>query len=113
MPFVKGQSGNPGGRPKRHIADLSRECRKVAHHVRDLLVKVVKDPNEKTRDRITAGALIWAYGYGRPMQQLTLFDAAGKVTPEALQQIEALTNTAAVAEHDFDPDLPPHPELFN
>lgn len=66
--FKKGQSGNPSGRPKENL-ELQRICRTHGPDIVDFYLKVVKDKEQETSDRITAARLILEYGYGKPKQQ--------------------------------------------
>lgn len=82
MPFQKGQSGNPGGRPK--LADAFREkARKaVDDHVLDAWIDEVEGVEQmvesedgamkvikkRGKEWIRASELLAAYGYGKPPQ---------------------------------------------
>jgi hypothetical protein len=95
--FAAGSSGNPAGRPRRAIADLSKECRRHAHHALALLLRVIKDNDEKTRDRLFAAVELLNRGYGRAMQQISVVDLGRKLselTPAEFEALEARLNTA-------------------
>ena len=69
MPFEKGKSGNPGGRPKETAA--VRELAK-SHGAKAIerLVELMASENERTA--VAACEAILNRGYGRPAQALTL-----------------------------------------
>jgi len=93
---VKGQVANPGGRPKRHIGDLSREARHYARLALDTLVKICRTGME--RNKLTAARELLDRGYGRPVQSIDML-AAGKklseLSPAELAAFEARLMTAA------------------
>ena len=69
MPFEKGKSGNPGGRPKEvvEVRDLAR-----SHSTRavERLVELIESENERTA--VAACEAILNRGYGRPAQSVSL-----------------------------------------
>jgi hypothetical protein len=62
MPFVKGQSGSPSGRPKkdREIEELARQ------HAPAAIAALAEALNGK--DRVAAASVLLAYGFGKPRQ---------------------------------------------
>ena len=102
--FVKGQVANPGGRPKRHIGDLSREARRYAHLALRTLVKTCKSGME--RNQLVAARELLDRGYGRPLQTLSaeLFSKKlSELTPSELESLDARVVSAAAedAQADF------------
>ncbi len=69
MPFVKGQSGNPGGRPKAdgEIRELARESGP------DAIAKLVEHMNgEDSRLSQSASIALLDRGFGKPPQAINL-----------------------------------------
>ena len=69
MPFEKGQSGNPGGRPKtdRDFVSLARARCEEALNV---LTDIMKDPKASAPARVAAASILLDRGYGKAVQQL-------------------------------------------
>lgn len=69
MPFAKGKSGNPNGRPK-----IVEEFRDRARKATDewVLKSWIAEVQEMGKDWVKASELLAAYGYGRPSQGIEL-----------------------------------------
>lgn len=73
MPFAKGQSGNPGGKPKatlpdgRTLQDLAREHTEEAIAA---LVSVMGDDGSPPAAIVSAASAILDRGWGRPKQEV-------------------------------------------
>ncbi len=65
--FVKGQSGNPGGRPK-GVAEVQELARQHAPEALDRLVKIMRGDNE--RAATAAASLTLDRAYGKPTQPI-------------------------------------------
>jgi hypothetical protein len=102
--FEKGApSRNPGGRPKHHIGDLSREARRYAHLAIGTLVKICRNGVE--RNKLVAARELLDRGYGRPVQMIEASLAHKKLnemTPAELESFEARLISRA-AEVEFEP----------
>ncbi len=68
MPFQKGKSGNPGGRPKvaKDVQALARTHTKTAI---ETLVKCMQTADPRTR--VAAAQALLDRGYGKPAQAVT------------------------------------------
>ena len=95
--FTKGgPSPNPGGRPRAHIGDLSREARRYAHLAVGTLVKICRGGME--RNRLVAARELLDRGYGRPVQMIDASLVSKKLnelTPDELAAFEARLLTSA------------------
>ena len=65
MPFRKGQSGNPGGRPK-ILADVRELARAHTAKALNTLVEIVGNEKAPAAARVAAANSILDRGYGKP-----------------------------------------------
>jgi hypothetical protein len=66
--FVKGQSGNPGGRPKA-AHDLKALAQEQTAEAVKTLIDVMKN-GDKDAARVAAASALLDRGYGKPMQSI-------------------------------------------
>jgi hypothetical protein len=77
-PFQRGQSGNPGGRPRRSatleahkvIADVKAAAREMTPKALETLEQVMDDPKAPPAARAGAATAILDRGWGRPTQSI-------------------------------------------
>jgi hypothetical protein len=69
MPFEKGKSGNPGGRPK-EVAEVRKLAQVHGPAAIERLVELMASENERTA--VAACEAILNRGFGRPAQSLTV-----------------------------------------
>lgn len=76
MPFVKGQSGNPGGKPgnaRQALSELLEDVFKPARR-RKVLEKLISDAESGNHD---ARTLLLAYTFGKPTEYKEITGADG------------------------------------
>jgi hypothetical protein len=88
--FVKGQSGNPGGRPK-ELTDVKALAREYTAESITGLAAIARDVEQSGSARVAAWATILDRAWGKPQQQLDV-TVAHSFT-EALRQIERIART--------------------
>ena len=81
--FVKGVSGNPGGKIMLP-AELLSLCRNNAQKAIVVACEILEDEKQRGSDRLRAAELILDRGYGKPVQQTEL--AVWKMSPAARQE---------------------------
>ena len=70
MPFEKGQSGNPGGRPK-VIAEVKELAREYTGEAIKTLVSIMTNAKAAPAARVSAANALLDRGYGKPPQHIT------------------------------------------
>jgi hypothetical protein len=69
-PFKKGQSGNPGGRPK-VVAEVKELAREHTAEAIQTLVSIMDNPKAAPASRVSAANALLDRGYGKPPQHVT------------------------------------------
>jgi Family of unknown function (DUF5681) len=69
-PFKKGQSGNPGGRPK-VVAEVKELARTHTGAAIETLVSIMSNPKAAPAARVSAANSLLDRGYGKPAQHIT------------------------------------------
>ena len=69
-PFKKGQSGNPGGRPK-VVAEVKELARAHTGEAIETLVSIMTNPKSAPAARVSAANSLLDRGYGKPPQHIT------------------------------------------
>jgi hypothetical protein len=96
-PFVKGQSGNPGGR--KHIPpEIKEMARALSADALKALGAIVKDKKAPHSARVSAATALLDRGYGKPTQHIEahvdIIDRLSFTEQEAFA--EALATLAAI-----------------
>src|SRR6476660_7513960 len=88
-PFKKGQSGNPGGRPK-VIAEVKELARAHTGKAIETLVSIMTNTKAAPAARVSAANALLDRGYGKPPQHITGDVAASYVArlPEPAKSAE-------------------------
>jgi arylamine N-acetyltransferase len=94
-PFLKGQSGNPGGRPKGLVAAIREKTQDGAQLV-ELMLRAFhgEERGARLRDRMEAATWLADRGFGKPVQAM----AHAAADSEALIALDMLR--AVVADAD-------------
>src|SRR6476620_2290028 len=69
-PFKKGQSGNPGGRPK-IVAEVKELAREHTAQAIQTIVSIMTNPKSAPAARVSAANALRDRGYGKPPQHIT------------------------------------------
>lgn len=69
--FQKGQSGNPGGRPKGFLS-LMKEAQVYGQEALDFIVNILRDEEKHDRLRLDAARELLDRGFGKPKQNMEL-----------------------------------------
>jgi hypothetical protein len=88
-PFKKGQSGNPGGRPK-VVAEVKELAREHTGKAIETLVSIMTNTKGAPAARVSAANALLDRGYGKPPQHITGDVAASYVArlPEPARSAE-------------------------
>ena len=70
MPFVKGQSGNPGGKPK-ELKGVIESARRISPLALRELKAILNDPEAGKQAKIAASQVVLDRAWGRPPQAIT------------------------------------------
>lgn len=87
--FVKGQSGNPGGRPKQ-IVKLSELARSYTTEAVKTLVQIMRNKKTPAAARVTAVSALLDRGYGRPAQSIDLTNSDGTLSQQWREAMKAV-----------------------
>src|SRR5262245_56666295 len=68
-PFQKGQSGNPGGRPK-EIAEIKALARQHMPAALEALASIMNNPKASDAARVSAATALHDRGYDKPQQHI-------------------------------------------
>jgi hypothetical protein len=68
-PFQKGQSGNPGGRPK-EIAEVKELARQHVPAAIEALASITNNPKASDAARVSAACALLDRAYGKPQQHI-------------------------------------------
>ena len=84
--FVKGQSGNPGGRPG-GVGEIREIAREHTEPAIQILVAIMNDADASPSSRVAAATALLDRGWGRPAQTIDAKINSYQSFTEALQEI--------------------------
>src|SRR5262245_324896 len=87
-PFKKGQSGNPGGRPK-VIAEVKELAREHTGEAIQTLVSIMSNPKSAPAARVSAANSLLDRGYGKAPQHIS-----GEGEPQYVVRLPRVCATA-------------------
>ncbi len=89
MPFEKGQSGNPGGRPKEND-EVRRLAREFTEEAMNRLAFWMRSENAKAS--VSASATLLDRGWGKAAQAIAGADGEGPIKLEISWQTEPIVS---------------------
>jgi hypothetical protein len=105
MPFEKGKSGNPGGRPKL-VGEVQALAREYTKQAIETLRDIMRDKNAPPAARGYAANSILDRGYGRPSQ--TISSTGRDKPPDQMTDAELLAIAAQPDDDDPGPVTTAH-----
>jgi len=91
--FIKGQSGNPGGRPRGMVKKI-REATDDGEQIAEFILHVFRGEVEgvKLKDRVDAASWLADRGFGRPVQAMNIETFEIDLTRLTDEQVQRIAN---------------------
>ena len=99
--YRPGQSGNPGGRPKKTAAELKavEKMKKLTPEAVDVVVAILRNPKASFYARLQAAEIIFNRAMGRPETYLKV-DQAEQSVQASVARLQVLFGTVEEAEEN-------------
>jgi hypothetical protein len=94
-PFLPGQSGNPGGRPKGVARTVREVCGGSPLRLAQGLLEIAEDPKVRPRDRIAAYSELLDRGWGKAPVFAEIEGADPLEMDEVAREIQAIAHELA------------------
>ena len=78
MAFVKGKSGNPGGKPK-ELKNVLAQARRISPVALRVLKKILNDKSAGNQVKVSAASVVLDRAWGKPAQAITGADGGPAV----------------------------------
>ena len=111
--WIKGVSGNPGGRPA-VPKDIRDAAQRACPDAIKALTEIVRDKEAPPSARVSAASTLLDRGYGKPTQTINASTATKRPSDMTREELDAAIDAAMAArDEEAAEDDAPEPERLN